>query len=119
MMRLTAVVAMVVALSGCYSSQSPQVSVTCRAGKDCEIAWGKAWRWVESVSSRPIKKVDDFRITTTTPKDGEAAIAYEVTKRAVSANTYEISLVAWCANALGCVEDPDLKARNFVQYMTQ
>ena len=119
-MRWMAVVAMAAALGGCYASQSPQVSVTCRAGKDCEIAWGKAWRWVESASYRPIKKVDNYRIATTRPKDGDSAmIAYEITKRAVSNNSYEIEFFAWCDNPFGCVEDPELKARHFIQYMTQ
>ena len=119
-MRWMAVVAMAAALGGCYptySPESPRVSVTCHAGKDCEVAWGKAWRWVESASERPIKKVDDYRIVTATPKDGETEIAYEITKRAISNNTYEIVFFAWCRNPFGCGEDLGVKAKKFIYYI--
>jgi len=120
MMRWMAVVAMVVALGGCYASQSPEVTLTCRAGKDCEIAWGKAWKWVESASYRPIIRVDNYRIMTTRPKDGDSAeIAYEITKRAVSNTTYEIVFYAYCSNPLGCGDDPELKAKRYLDYMTR
>jgi len=119
MMRWMAVVAMVVALSGCTPYESPEVTLTCRAGKNCEIVWDKAWKWVDDNSDRAIQHLDSHRIMTTPPTDGNSAdLAYSITKRAISGDKYKIVFVAWCTNFIGCGENPVKKSQKFVEYMT-
>ena len=118
-MRWMAVVAMVLALGGCTPYESPGVTLTCRAGKNCEIVWDKAWKWVGDNSNRRIEYLDSHRILTTLPTDGNSAkLAYNITKRAISGDKYEIVFFAWCTNFIGCGEDPEKKAQQFIEYMT-
>ena len=104
-------------LAGCAATRAPVTVVECRAGKDCEVKWGKAILFVKAYSEEPIHSINNYRITTSRPKDRGNILSFEVTKIANSGNSYQIILEVWCHSLIACEDDPVKAAETFVNYV--
>jgi hypothetical protein len=75
--------------------------ITCSEGQDCEVKWGRAFRWVQDNSRWNIRTANDTLITTEGPRDTTDA-GYEISKDLTDKGIYSISFHAWCGNRFGC-----------------
>lgn len=100
------------AISGCATSGIEAAAAqrrfqatipTCGGGKECEVKWAAARRWVLSSSSMKIQHYSPDFIETFNPEAYSAGIAARVTKEPFSNTDYRIVVEVWCNNLFGCV----------------
>jgi hypothetical protein len=99
-----------------YWQREGSKSVTCNAGKDCEIKWDKCIKWVKANSKWEIKKISDFIIATDGPFDSPSS-AFSITKEKNQDGTYTINFEGWCGNSFGCSPDERKLKAQFVNYV--
>jgi hypothetical protein len=71
-------------------------TITCTAGTDCEVRWGRVTTWLQENSSWKFRNVTETLITTEGPLE-TVKPAFEVTKMPVGdGKTYKIAMRAFC-----------------------
>lgn len=76
--------------------------ITCTAGLDCEVKWGKAVTWLNQNSAYRIAQQTDMLISTMGPSANSPQAAFTATKTARPDGTYVIELNGGCDNLFGC-----------------
>lgn len=113
-------------LSGCATSgvdaataqrRFQQTTPICIEGKECEVKWAAARRWVLSNSSMKIQHYSPDFIETFNPEGYSAGIAARVTKEPANNSDYRIVVEVWCNNLFGCVPPVRQAAQAFNDYV--
>lgn len=91
----------------------------CNDGKECEVKWSAARRWVLSNSSMKIQHYSPDFIETFNPEAYGAGIAARVTKEPVSNSDYRIVVEVWCNNMFGCVPPSLQAAQSFNDFVNR
>lgn len=97
------------------TSNSP---LTCNAGADCDVKWGRALRWVLNNSKYKIENQSDAMIATAEPMAGSSVAAYVITKVAIGGGRFSIEFRADCpALMFGCEPPVEASKVSFVKYV--
>ena len=121
-MRAWIVIALASALSGCITAgaapetATPAPPVTCAAGPDCDVKWGRALAWIEGNSRWKVETKTDSVIETKPSINSSASPGFKVTKVA-SAAGYEIKLTAGCASLFRCTPTVEESRAQFAKYV--
>jgi hypothetical protein len=96
-------------LSGCAVNQvalQPADMPTCAAGKDCELKWAVARRWVLNNSGFKIQSITDDFIETFNSRDYASPRPWvRIVKEPIGEERYRITFEAGCNNMFGCVPE--------------
>jgi hypothetical protein len=117
-LRISIVLASVLALSGCITAEQqasvaePPKPITCHAGADCQAKWSRAKAWVAEHSKYKVESTDSL-IQTSGPAtfETEPSPAYKVTKFATGRDEYAIEFAGGCDSIFTCTPTvPDAQA---------
>ena len=76
--------------------------VTCTAGEDCEVKWGRALQWVLDNSAYKLQTQSDALLSTFGPFPNDPRPAYSISKVATGGGNYVIDFRGGCDNIFGC-----------------
>jgi hypothetical protein len=93
--------------------------VTCTAGPDCEVKWGRALKWVLDNSSYRVQSQSDVMISTMGPLPNDPRPAFTITKMATGGGAYVIDFRAGCDNMFGCIPSLVEAKASFVRTVMQ
>jgi len=92
-------------------------SVICEAGKDCDVKWARALKWVKRKSKLGIAAQTDSLIKTGDSRDLNSDVAFTITKVSTGGTGYRIDYEARCDDDFGCTP-PLLKLHaSFVEFV--
>lgn len=98
------------AVAGPKKAEPPPAPITCAAGDDCAVKWGRALTWVIEHSQYQIRIQSDSLIQTAGPTANDAWSAFTVSKVPTGEGVYQINFKAECDNMFGCAP-PVAKSR--------
>jgi hypothetical protein len=100
-------------------SLSKPAQITCQAGRDCDLKWQKAYKWViESSGLKLHTKTDGLIKTEESPKVSRTLVV-TITKNPTSqSGTYEIYFIGGCSSALSCIPSVTESRASFANFVS-
>ena len=100
-------------------SLSKPAQITCQAGRDCDLKWGKAYKWVIESSGLKLQTKTDDLIKTEESKKVSRTLVVTITKNPTSqSGTYEIDFIGGCSSMLSCIPSVTESRASFANFIS-
>ncbi|MCX8642510.1 MULTISPECIES: hypothetical protein [unclassified Gilliamella] len=108
---------------GCASNIDPMIEqkakepLYCDGAEQCSLYWKRAEYWVSTNSRWKLETVTDVTIRTANPLANDPYLAFQVSKKPITSDKYQILIAAYCDNMFGCVPNKYGAMAAFKQYV--
>jgi hypothetical protein len=94
-------------------------AIRCQAGTDCDLKWGKAYKWVIESSGLKLKTKTDNLIKTEESNKVSRTLVVTITKNPTSqSGTYEIDFIGGCSSMLSCIPSVAESRTSFANFVS-
>lgn len=99
---------LLLSIAACATAPTdPAVSTpTCEAGRECDVKWQAAERWIEHRAKRRVAEKTDQMMRTNLDFSPGNYLSVRVERKSIAPGEYRIEATMYCAKKVGCDPSP-------------